>query len=120
MAGYSLAPQPGFARTDMDAGPSRQRRRFTQAPTEIDQQFVMTRAQFAIFEAWYEHRADSGAAWFDAPMGNGQGTTTVEARFVEPWQSAPASADLHVVTCKWETRDRPIMTDAQLTDAGVA
>ena len=26
--GYSLAPQAAFARTDMDAGPARQRRRF--------------------------------------------------------------------------------------------
>ena len=119
LAGYGLAPQPAFVRSDMDAGPARQRRRFTQAPTEITLQFHVTREQMAIFEAWYEHRIDSGAAWFDAPMDNGQGITTIEARFVEPWQSQPLGKGLHTVSCKWETRNRPVMSDADLTAAGV-
>lgn len=119
LAGYGLAPQPAFVRSDMDAGPARQRRRFTQAPTDITMELVMTDDQLAIFEAWYEHRVDSGAAWFDAPMANGQGLTTVEARFVEPWQSQPLGAGLNRVACKWETRNRPVMSDADLTAAGV-
>ena len=89
------------------------------APTEITLELVMTDDQMAIFESWYEHRVDSGAAWFDAPMANGQGLTTVEARFVEPWQSQPLGAGLNRVACKWETRNRPIMSDADLTAAGV-
>ena len=117
--GYGLAPQACVARTDMDAGPARQRRRFTQAPTEITQSFRMTAAQFALFEAWFEHRAKSGAEWFDAPMENGLGVTTVECRFVEPWTSRPLGGDLHDVSCKWETRNRPVMSDAELTAAGV-
>jgi hypothetical protein len=72
LAGYSLAPQAAFVRSDMDAGPARQRRRFTQAPTDIAVELVMDQQQLAIFEAWYEHRIDSGSAWFDAPMLNGQ------------------------------------------------
>lgn len=117
--GYSLALQPAFVRSDMDAGPARQRRRFTQAPTDITMELVLDQSQMAIFEAWYEHRIDSGAAWFDAPMLNGQGVTTIEARFIEPWQSQPVSGTHHRVACKWETRNRPVMSDADLTDAGV-
>lgn len=117
--GYSLAPQSCVSRTDMDAGPARQRRRFTQAPTDISLAFRMRTDQLEIFEAWFEHRIDSGAAWFDAPMQNGAGVTTVECRFVEPWQARPLGGDMHEVTCKWEARNRPVMTDAELTAAGV-
>jgi len=119
LSGYQLAPQSSVARTDMDAGPARQRRRFTAAPTEITQSFRLTTDQLAIFEAWFEHRIASGADWFDAPMQNGQGVTTVECRFVEPWQTAPLGGDMHEVSCKWETRSRPVMSDAELTAAGV-
>lgn len=112
--GYSLAPQAAFARTDMDAGPARQRRRFTQAPTEITLEIVLTDNQMAIFEGWFEHHVDSGAAWFYAPMRNGKGVTTVEARFVEPWQSQPLGAELNRISCKWETRNRPVMSEVSI------
>lgn len=110
LAGYSLAPQAAFVRSDMDAGPARQRRRFTQAPTEITLELVLTDAQMAIFEFWYEIETQSGAAWFSAPMKNGMGVTTVEARFVEPWQSQPLGAAMNRVQCRWETRNRPVMS----------
>lgn len=117
---YQLSPQAAFVRTDMDAGPARQRRRFTAAPTEIAQRFVLTTAQLGLFEAWYEHRVASGASWFDAPLRNGRGLNTVECRFTEPWQTKPLSNGLHEVTCRWETRARPVMSSAELTAAGVA
>lgn len=119
LPGYGLEPQPAFTRTDMDAGPARQRRRFTQAPTEITVQLVMTREQMAIFEAWFEHRIASGADWFDAPLDNGQGVTTVECRFIEPWRSQPLGLGRHAVTARWETVQRPVMTNAELVAAGV-
>lgn len=119
LTGYGLEPQPAFIRTDMDAGPARQRRRFTQAPTEIAAQFTLTESQMAIFEGWFEHRIESGAAWFDAPINNGLGITIVECRFIEPWRSQPAGSGLHVVSVRWETRERPVMSDADLTAAGV-
>ena len=119
LSGYGIAPQAAFVRSDMDAGPARQRRRFTQAPTDIAVELVMDQQQLAIFEAWYEHRIDSGSAWFDAPMLNGQGVTTAQCRFVEPWSAKPLGGGMHVVSARWETRDRPVMSDADLTNAGV-
>ena len=120
LAGYSLAPTSAVARTDMDGGPARQRRRFTAAPTDITLGFLMTRAQFAIFEAWFEHRISSGADWFDASIDNGQGYVAAELRFVEPWQAHPVGAGMFEVSCHWETRNRPVMSDEDLTAAGVA
>lgn len=120
IAGYALAPETSFVRTDMDAGPARHRRRFTAAPTSIQLSFLMTQAQFAIFEAWYSLRISDGADWFDAPMDNGQGVTTQECRFVEAWQSRPVGGKNYEVSCRWETRGRPIMSDEDLTAAGVA
>lgn len=119
IAGYQLAPEASFARTDMDAGPARQRRRFTAAPTAIDVQLVLTAAQFEIFEAWFERRIESGAQWFSAPIANGQGVSTVDCRFTEPWTAAPLGGGDWQVAAKWETRDRPIMSEAALAALGI-
>ena len=104
--GYGLAPQPGFARSDMGAGPARQRRRFTAAPTEITLELVMTDDQMAIFEAWYEHRVDSGAG----------SRCTSRFRFAGPrsaWRRGPArrglgsSGSVSVQSGVWRRSTKP-------------
>lgn len=119
LTGYSLEPQSAFIRSDMDAGPARQRRRYTAVPTQVSAQVTLTREQFALFEAWYEHRIQSGAAWFDAPIDNGLGVQSVSTRFVSPWKASAQGGGRYLVQMSWETRDRPVMSDAELTAAGV-
>ena len=116
-AGYALEPESSVARTDMDVGPARHRRRYTAAPTMTPCAVILSNAQFAIFEAWHRHELQDGSSWFTAPVRNGQGVTLQECRFVEPWKASPASANLFSVTMKWEVRDRPVMSAAALAVA---
>lgn len=117
MSGYSLEPVSTVARTDMDAGPARQRSRYTAAPTMASVSVLLTRQQFAIFEAWYLHEINNGAAWFVGPIRNGRGISTQDCRFAEAWKSSPVSGNLEQVTMRWEIRERPIMTADELESA---
>lgn len=111
---YGIEPETALARTDMDGGPARQRRRFTSAPTRVPVRFEMTVEQFAVFEAWFHHEIDDGAAGFEAPFYNGAGMTQVEARFVEPWRTRMSGPRLFQVSAVWEVRQRPVMSAAAL------
>ena len=55
--GYGVHPGEAILRTGMEAGPARQRRRFTQVPSRITVRWTFRRDQFALFEAWYRWRA---------------------------------------------------------------
>ena len=62
--GYSIRPDEAIIRTDMEAGPARQRRRYTQTPSKIAVKWIMSPEQFCLFEAWYKYYAKEGAEWF--------------------------------------------------------
>lgn len=105
---YGIDPQSQVARTDMDQGPARTRRRFTSAPTHYSVRWVMTKDEFAIFEAWYEYEVAAGAGSFTASLWNGQGFKSVECTFTEPWKATPVGPINFAVTGTLEVRDRPI------------
>lgn len=114
--GYGFEPQAQFARTDMDAGPARQRRRFTAAPTHVQMQWFFTRAEFEIFEAWFAHVLSGGTAWFEIPLWSGSGYTLVEARFFEevPYRATLPGPVHFAVEAKLEVRERPVLSAAAL------
>lgn len=113
--GYGIEPQEGVARTDMDSGPARQRRRWTTTPTNFPVTFKFTRTELAVFEGWYYNVAQEGAAWFNITLLSGLGLITHEARFKGPYKSSPwnagatANAEWWRVTATLEIRDRPIL-----------
>lgn len=112
--GYTLEPVDPNLRTDMEAGPSRFRRRFTATPTDNKVRFRFTRLQFEIFEAWWTHEISDGALWFTMPIYNGKGEGTTEAHFVGTWKADFAGPNSVSVTAALEWRTRPIMTAAEL------
>ena len=55
-------------RTNMSAGPAKQRRRFTAAPRSAPLVAApITQADFALFEDWFENDLDMGTLEFDMP-----------------------------------------------------
>lgn len=108
-AGYGYAPQQAFVRTDMDQGPARQRRRFTSAPTIYSVSWLMSEAQFGIFESWFRDEANDGAEWFEIQLRGGTGMQTVEARFMTGW-SVERVASMYKIEAQLEVRNRPIET----------
>lgn len=115
IGGYGIDPQEGVARTDMDSGPARQRRRWTTSPTQFAVTFKFTRTQLVIFEGWYYNVAAEGANWFNIPLLSGLGIVTHECRFMgqykaTPWnQNDDGNAEWWSVTTTLEVRNRPTL-----------
>jgi hypothetical protein len=117
IARYQLKPQPNIDRTETDVGPARQRRRSSQTPTEIPVQFELTIWELGVFESWYRYRACEGAAWFNITLLGGIGLSTHEARFksTETPVYTPHNGATWQVTALLEVRDRPMLSDSDLT-----
>jgi hypothetical protein len=71
LPGYGLQTGDPTARTDMDSGPARVRRRFTAAPDRLTLSFVFTEAQMVIFRAFWLSDFQQGAAWVFIPIKDG-------------------------------------------------
>lgn len=78
---YEQQTRGGIARTEMESGMSRQRRRFTAVPTKLTCSWAMTGDELEIFRAFIEYKAAYGAAWFTIRLPIDTGSRTVYARF---------------------------------------
>jgi len=112
--GYGLHPGEAILRTEMEAGPARQRRRYTQVPSRITVRWSFRREQLALFEAWYRWHAKEGAEWFEIDLLGGLGLVAHEARFTRPFDARPRSGILWEVTSELEIRERPTLDEAAL------
>ena len=114
--GYGLEDMPALRRTEMETGSARQRLSSTQARAEFPVKWEFTLWQYGIFESWLANRATYGATWFAAELLSGSGLVQCEARFKNG--KAPAKArngQRWVVTATLDVRDRPMLSDAELT-----
>lgn len=103
-----MAPVDACARTDMEAGAARVRRRTRARNDRVTVVWGFTDAQMAVFRAWFDDETTGiagGAAWFTVTLDIGTGSVvSVEARFSGIWQ-ATKPARLHWdVTATLEVR----------------
>lgn len=103
--GYAIKPGEAIVRTDMEAGPARQRRRYEQTPSKISVRWVMNREQFSLFEAWYKYYAKEGAEWFVITLLGGLGLLKQEARFTQQFEAKLLNGYLWEITSELEVRD---------------
>lgn len=111
---YAVKPADGVVRTDMEQGPARQRREFTQVPTKIPVKWRFTDAQYAVFDAWYQWKGKAGAEWFVIPLRSGLGVIDHIARFTKQYEAPLSSGGFWLVTVELEVRDRPVLSEAEL------
>ena len=112
--GYGIQPGEAILRTEMEAGPARQRRRFTNVPSRITVRWVMRAEQFLLFESWYRWAAAEGGAWFEIDLLGGLGLLPQEARFTRQFEARPYRGRLWEVTSELEVRARPTLSDGGL------
>ena len=112
--GYGIRPGEAILRTEMEAGPARQRRRFTNVPSRITVRWVMRAEQFLLFESWYRWAAAEGGAWFEIDLLGGLGLLAQEARFTRQFEARPYRGRLWEVTSELEVRARPTLSDGGL------
>ncbi|WP_339862523.1 hypothetical protein [Thalassospira alkalitolerans] len=107
--GYGIRPGEAILRTEMEAGPARQRKRFTQVPSRISVRWLMKREQFALFEAWYRWHAKEGGEWFEIPLLGGIGLVDHEARFTRQFEAKLVGGVLWEIASELEIRERPTL-----------
>ena len=115
--GYGVHPGEAILRTEMEAGPARQRRRYTQVPSRITVRWVLRRDQFALFEAWYRWQAKEGGEWFSIDLLGGLGLATHEARFTRQFTARLLPGNRWEVNSELEIRKRPVLTEDALNIA---
>ena len=107
LAGYGVQPADPVARTDMEAGSPRMRRRTAVRNDRIPVSFVLDAAQMSAFRAWFDDDStgiSGGAAWFDVSLNVGEGVAALEARFAGVWSAELLGAGIWRVSATWETR----------------
>lgn len=90
LSGYSVSPREQVARTEMDGGNTRARRRTTARIDMVTATWSLTDTEMATFRAWWDGATDAagGASWFTITLRAGYGgTESVDARFAGPWQA---------------------------------
>ncbi|GAB6051722.1 hypothetical protein JCM17960_05420 [Magnetospira thiophila] len=115
--GYGIRPGKAILRTEMEAGPARQRKRFTQVPSRISVRWLMSAKQFALFEAWYRWHAKEGGEWFEIDLLGGIGLTTHEARFPRQFEAKLVGGVLWEIASELEILERPTLSEDALAIA---
>jgi hypothetical protein len=112
--GYGIRPGEAILRTEMEAGPARQRRRYTQVPSRITVRWVLRREQFALFEAWYRWTAKEGGEWFEIDLLGGLGLLPQDARFTRQFDARIVAGILWEVRSELEIRERPTLSEGAM------
>lgn len=111
--GYNLRTVSPLARTEMQSGRARQRRKFTSVPTMASVSWLMNDVQARFFESWWEGVLVSGSEWFEVPLRTPIGIRTYIARFTDVYQGPTLTGQGHWrITAELELRDRPIIDGA--------
>lgn len=102
--GYGYQAIDPFARTKMDSGTARQRRRFVSVPTNVTAKLRLSTLQLGIFEAFFWDDLNAGVSWFTMPLYNGRGKNVTRVRITEaPSTAGTESPDIWDVSLKLET-----------------
>lgn len=107
---FSHKPGDANIRTDMDGGPSRVRRRFTNVPQQYQFQVLMTSLEKLVFEGFFANIVNAGADWFSMPVVVGNEYLTSTVRIVKDGVSfSDAGYDKYILSLGIEIRDLPTL-----------
>ncbi len=115
--GYGFQPVSPMARSELQSGRARQRRRFTSVPTVASVTWLMDDGEAQLFEGWFEHILQSGSLWFQCPLKTPLGMDEHRARFVDIYEGPVLVGEsFWRFTAKLELFKLPIISEAELTD----
>ncbi len=102
LSGYGVDPAAAFIRTDMESGPARQRRRFSQVPEQVTASFRFTNSEMTTFRNFWKTNLFDGNASFTLNLDLGAGVVNYIVRFISPYRSARQSGMVWDVAVKVE------------------
>lgn len=116
--GYGFQPVSPMARSELQSGRARQRRRFTSVPTVASVTWLMDDGEAQLFEGWFEHILLSGSLWFQCPLKTPLGMDEHRARFVDIYEGPILVGEsFWRFTAKLELFKRPILDAEWIIDA---
>lgn len=108
--GYGLEHVSTFARTDMESGRARNRRKFTSVPSMTGVAWIFNDAQAQAFEAWFRDAIQDGADWFNCDLKSPIGEKPYVCRFTDMYKGPePIGAKHWKITAKLEIWERPLL-----------
>lgn len=107
---YGISPSDAIIRTEMEQGPARQRRRFTDTPTKITVRWIMTPYQYTIFDGWYCWKAEEGGSWFSIRLLLGLGLIEQQARFISQYEAKLIGNTRWEITAMLEIKQRSVLS----------
>jgi hypothetical protein len=112
---WSIRVSTAVARTKMESGRFRQRRRFTRDFRNMPVSWKLSDAEFGYFQSIYYHALDSGTDFFTVTLPMGDGMKSYTARFVADSYEAKydnvmywnitAQLDMEEETAPWSASD---------------
>ena len=116
--GYGFQPVSPMARSELQSGRARQRRRFTSVPTVASVTWLMDDGEAQLFEGWFEYILLSGSLWFQCPLKTPLGMDEHRARFVDIYEGPILVGEsFWRFTAKLELFKRPILDAEWIIDA---
>jgi len=115
VSGYSYSQKAAVARTEMDSGIARNRRRFSRAPAQINLKWLLTGPELAVFEYFWHVEVLDGAAWFETIASSGTGPQSLRVRCVSDGYTANAVDGHWEVSIQAEALEIPKINAAQYT-----
>ncbi|WP_051249152.1 hypothetical protein [Inquilinus limosus] len=83
---FDFDPHEPNLRTDMEAGPPRERARFSRSPATFRQTWLWDLDEFELFKGWYRHTLGNGLKWFTMPLFTGAKYEPTEVKFIGPYR----------------------------------
>jgi hypothetical protein len=105
LAGYGGEPANAVIRTDFEAGPARQRRRFTATPHQLDVAWRFKPAEMIAFREFFKVDINLGVDWFNVDLDIGDGLASYVARFIGAYKYDRLSPNAWHVTAKLEVEN---------------
>ena len=116
--GYGFQPVSPMARSELQSGRARQRRRFTSVPTVASVTWLMDDGEAQQYEWCFEHILLSGSLRFQFPLKTPLGMDEHRARFVDIYEGPILVGEsFWRFTAKLELFQRPILDAAWIIDA---
>lgn len=108
-AGYKWKPHDTQLRTEMEQGPARKRRLWSDSPAYVSASWTFDIETFELFRAWHHAVLEDGALWCRMPIYTGAAFATLPCRFNGPYQAALHGLEW-TVTADVEVRQVPYLT----------
>lgn len=114
LATYQTSNDNAVLRSQMEGGPARQRRVFTQVPAQYRATFIFDNVSYTAFRGFWKFTLNEGADFFEIQLDLDIGLTTESARFIQPYTARKISNSHWSVDGILEVEDPTIVSEELL------